>query len=66
MAARFRPFMTIERYAAGSLFPGAPARAREGGLHLREEEDLLDGFFAGEEHHQAIDADANAAGGGIP
>ena len=34
------------------------------GLHLREEEHFLNGRLAGEEHHEAVDADADARGGG--
>ena len=34
------------------------------GLHLREEEHFLNGRLTGEQHHEAVDADADARGGG--
>lgn len=33
-------------------------------LHVREEDDVADGVFAGEEHDHAVDADAEAGAGG--
>ena len=34
--------------------------------HEREEEDIADRMGSGEEHDKAVDADADAAGGGHP
>jgi hypothetical protein len=31
-----------------------------------EEDDVADGFAAGEDHGEAVDADANAFAGGVP
>jgi hypothetical protein len=33
------------------------------GAHVREEDHVADRGFVGEEHHEAIDADADACGG---
>ena len=43
--------------------PLSPSTSSVDGLHRREEEDVADGVGVGEQHDQAIHAEAEAAGG---
>ena len=44
--------------------PLSPSASSVDGLHRREEQDVADGVGVGEQHDQAIHAEAEAAGGG--
>ena len=54
----------VVNWALTAPNPLSPSTSSVDGLHRREEEDVADGVGVGQQHHQAIHAEAEAARGG--